>query len=276
MLPSFFKGSVMISKNQAKRLRALQRKKYRRETQQFLVEGEKSVLELLASDWSVVELYATPAFRHTHQAQLADLEIPVIEASSEELTRYGSLMQNHSALAIVEQPQARSVTWQAGSWVLLLDQVSDPGNLGSILRIADWYGFDQVVCSPETADLYNPKTLMASKGSFLRVQVNYLPLCPWLNQLPAQTPVLGAFLHGHSLHQLDPQVARQGGVLVLGNEAQGISSEVAEAVTQRVTIPAWGQAESLNVGMATAILCDNLRRLATEAAADHSQPANSE
>ena len=256
----------MISKNQAKTLRALHKKKYRREYQQFLVEGEKSVLELLASNWPLIQLFASEEFLQEHTTLLAGFSEKLTPATTSELTQLGTLSNNHSALAIAQQPNNPILSWEPGEWLLALDQINDPGNLGTILRIADWYGIRKVMCSPTTAELYNPKVIAASKGSFLRVKVSYQPLEPFLQALPEGTSVLGAFLEGESIHQLQLADPGNGGVLVMGSEAQGISAEVAALINRQVTIPAFGAAESLNVGVATAILCDNLRRL--EAAED--------
>ncbi|WP_404419209.1 TrmH family RNA methyltransferase [Marinospirillum sp.] len=256
----------MISKNQAKTLRALHKKKYRREYQQFLVEGEKSVVELLASGWPLQQLFASEEFLRAHASLIADIPEKVTSATANELTQLGTLVSNQAALAIVQIPEEQSLNWQPGEWLLALDQINDPGNLGTILRIADWYGIRKVMCSPGTADLYNPKVIAASKGSFLRVQVSYQPLEPFLQSLPEKASVLGAFLEGESIHRLQLADPGQGGVLVMGSEAQGISAEVAALINRQVTIPAFGAAESLNVGVATAILCDNLKRL--EDAAD--------
>jgi len=256
----------MISKNQAKLLRALHKKKHRREEQKFLVEGEKSVLELLTSGWPLDQLFASEAFIQQHADLLADCPKKITQATAAELTQAGTLVSNQSALAIAEIPQNVSLNYEPGEWLLVLDQINDPGNLGTILRIADWYGINKVICSPNTAELYNPKVIAASKGSFLRVQVSYQPLDVYLQSLPEQTPILGAFLEGACIHQLQLDKPTQGGLVVMGSEAQGISQEVAQQIKHRVTIPAFGGAESLNVGVATAILCDNLRRL--EAAAN--------
>ncbi|SFB91174.1 RNA methyltransferase, TrmH family [Marinospirillum celere] len=252
----------MISKNQSKLLRALQRKKYRREYRQFLVEGEKSVLELLASGWPLVQLFASEDFLQKYASLVAGFPEKITQATANELTQAGTLASNQSALAIAKIPEEKPLIPASGEWLLALDQINDPGNLGTILRIADWYGISKVICSPATADLYNPKVIAASKGSFLRVQVSYQHLEPFLQTLPGKNPVLGAFLEGESIHQLQLADPDQGGVLVMGSEAQGISPGVAALITRKITIPAFGQAESLNVGVATAIICDNLKRLA--------------
>ncbi|MBE0505510.1 MAG: RNA methyltransferase [Marinospirillum sp.] len=250
----------MLSKNQAKTLRALHRKKARREQQQFLVEGEKVVAELLASNWSVQALYATPTFTAQYAGLIQQSGVSITECSAAELTSVSTLVSNDAALAVVNCPAvADNNSPSADKWVLALDDINDPGNLGSLLRIADWYGIRRIVCSPQTTELYNPKVIAASKGSFLRVQVDYQPLDAFFDALPANTAVLGAYLDGESIHAFRPQ--QRGGILLLGSEAHGISSALAARVTQRITIPAFGAAESLNVAVAAAVLCDNLRRI---------------
>ncbi|GLR64274.1 TrmH family RNA methyltransferase [Marinospirillum insulare] len=252
----------MLSKNQAKSLRALHRKKTRREQGLFLVEGEKVVAELLASNWCVCNLYATAEFIATYQSLIRLSELVLVECSVEELTSVSTLVTNTAALAVVKMPEKSTPPpIDQNSWLLALDGVNDPGNLGSLLRIADWYGIQQVVCSTTTAEVYNPKVIAASKGSFLRVAVSYQPLDSFFSQLPAATPVLGAYLEGESIHHLEN--CPSSGVILLGSEAQGISQALAAKVTRKITIPAFGEAESLNVGVAAAIICDNLKRLSS-------------
>ncbi|HKM15064.1 MAG TPA: RNA methyltransferase [Marinospirillum sp.] len=253
----------MLSKNQAKNLRALHRKKTRREQGLFLVEGEKVVAELLAaSDWQVQSLYATAAFINAYKGLIKQSGVTLVECSAEELTSVSTLVSNSAALAVVAMPrQAPDLHLDSNTWILALDGINDPGNLGSVLRIADWYGIQQVMCSPTTAEVYNPKVITASKGSFLRVAVVYQPLPDFFATLSANTAVLGAYLDGESIHNLQPNP--QGGVILLGSEAQGISAELAALVTRKITIPAFGAAESLNVGIAAAVICDNLKRLSS-------------
>lgn len=250
----------MLSKNQLKLLRSLQRKKDRQQQQLFLVEGGKPVTELLASDWSMHSLFVSEDYAASQADLLAQTQVPAVVCSAEALTAAGSLTSNREAIAVAHMPDEQSAPRpQAGEWMLALDRINDPGNLGTLIRIADWYGIDHVLCSPDTVELYNPKVLSASMGSFLRVQLHYQPLDSWLASLPTEVAVLGAYLDGESVHQLSD--VAQGGVLLMGSEAHGIAPELAARVTRKVTIPAFGAAESLNVAMATAIICDNLRRL---------------
>src|SRR5699024_2861403 len=251
------KGHPMLSKNQAKNIRALHRKKERREQGLFLVEGEKIVAELLASNWRIEALYATSEFIAAYQTRLLPQNIDAVPCRAQTLASVCTLSSNNAALAVVQQAPAHIKT--DASWVLALDNINDPGNLGSLLRIADWYGIQQLVCSPNTVELYNPKVINASKGSFLRVAVQQQALPEYFASLPADKPIYGAYLDGESIHRISP--SKTSGVVLLGSEAHGISPELAAFVTHKITIPAFGAAESLNVGVAAAVICDNLRRL---------------
>lgn len=246
----------MISNKWAKLIKSLHLKKHRKAEQLFFVEGEKAVLELLQSDWPVVALFATDSFLNQHTA-LCQRAALLQNCSAAELEKVGSFSSNDSALAVVKIPQWHFTPPAPTDWVLVLDSINDPGNLGTIIRIADWYGIRHILCSEDTADTFNPKVIAAAKGSFLRVQLHYQPLLPLLQA--ANRPVYGAYLGGESVHQL--RLPQSGGYIVLGNEANGISDAVGRHVSRKITIPAFGQAESLNVGIACAIICDNLRRL---------------
>ena len=246
----------MISNKWLKLIKSLHLKKYRKAEQLFFVEGEKAVLEVLASDWQVSALFATDHFLQQHETVAAKAEL-VQQCSSDELVKAGTFSSNDAALAVVKIPASAGFTAHRSGWVLVLDQVNDPGNLGTIIRIADWYGIRHIVCSPDTADCYNPKVIAAAKGSFLRVQLHYQPLPALL--ATSTLPVYGAYLGGESVHSLT--LVQNGGFIVLGNEANGISTELEGAVSRKITIPAFGQAESLNVGIAAAVICDNLLRL---------------
>ena len=251
----------MLSKNQIKRIRALHRKKNRREQGLFLVEGEKMVAELLASSWPIESLYATEEFTHQYAAAITHKRANVFPATANNLATVGTLVTNNAAIAIVPIPttaESPSPAQMQDEWVLALDSINDPGNLGALLRVADWYGIRHIVCSPNTAELHNPKVISASKGSFLRVTTHYLALEDYFRSLPSDTTVLGAYLEGDNIHTYSP--SSQGGVLVMGSEAHGIHPSLAPYITHPITIPAFGQAESLNVAIATAIICDNLRR----------------
>ena len=257
----------MLSKNQVKYIQSLHQKKYRQQYGAFLVEGAKSVQEVLQSDFQTELVVATDAF-HKENAQLIDPQrISVEIASVADLERVGTLDSNNAALAVVRTKENRPLVAQPGEITLILDDIRDPGNLGTILRIADWYGVRTILCSETTADVYNPKVISASKGSFTRVRWWYGDVGEFLSQLRSgdpvsplvsRVPVYGAFLDGVDVHQLPFESS---GYLVMGNESNGISPAMEQYVTQRITIPRYGEAESLNVGIATAVLLDNWRRL---------------
>ncbi|MBB1335030.1 MULTISPECIES: RNA methyltransferase [Pseudoalteromonas] len=243
----------MISKNQLKLIRALGQKKYRKQHNQYLVQGEKNVLELLASGLTIIDIFATAAFIAQFQQQFT--HVNMIAADEDVLTKASTLVSNNAAIAIVDMPTASAP--QASGLILALDGVSDPGNLGTIIRVADWYGIKHIVTSTDSADAYNPKTISATMGSFVRVSVSQVELPAYLSGL--NLPIYGAFLDGKSVHKT--QFTGQG-VLLMGSESHGIRQACAALVTDKITIPAFGGAESLNVAMATGIILDNFKRQA--------------
>ncbi len=249
----------MFSKSQQTYIRSLHQKKYRQQYGAFLVEGAKSVQEVLQSDFVIEALITTEAF-YKENAPLTDRQrTPVEIVSAADLQRVGTLESNNAALAVVRTNENRPLVADPGEIALILDDIRDPGNLGTILRIADWYGVRKILCSETTADVYNPKVISASKGSFTRVRWWYGDVLAFLQNSVQGTnlPVYGAFLDGADVHTLP---FGPGGYLVMGNESNGIRPETEPFITQRVTIPRYGDAESLNVGIATAVLLDNWRR----------------
>ncbi len=241
----------MISKNQLKLLRALGQKKQRKALGLFLVQGEKNVLELANSTLKVKQVFATAGFLQQHAVELAGYEC--IEASLDDLTKASTLVSNNAAIAVVEIPAIE--TPKAQGLMIALDGVSDPGNLGTIIRVADWYGIKHIVASSDCADPYNPKTISATMGSFGRVQVSLVDLPSYLEQ--ANLPIYGAFLEGESVHNTTFSAQ---GILLMGSESHGVREQASKFVTDKITIPAFGGAESLNVAMATGIILDNIRR----------------
>jgi len=240
----------VISKAQIKFIKSLQIKKFRSEHKKFIVQGKKNVLELLMSDYQVHQLYATESF-------LPDLESTKFQAeiiSQNELEKISSFQSNSTALAIVEMPQNDYIEVN-NDWAIVLDQVKDPGNLGTIIRIADWYGIKKIICSLDCVDAYNPKVISASMGSFCRVHVFYTELNSYLKK--QKEAIFGALLDGESIYKTK-QIKT--GYLLMGSESQGISSDLKKYITNKVSIPRIGEAESLNVAVATGIICDNLLR----------------
>lgn len=243
----------MISKNQLKLIRQLGQKKYRKQYNQYLVQGEKNVLELLNSPLKAVDIFATQAFINTHQSQFPGVNFT--QAEEESLTKASTLVSNNAAIAVVNMPTA-DLPNNSGL-ILALDGVSDPGNLGTIIRVADWYGIKHIVTSTDSADAYNPKTISATMGSFVRVSVSQVELPEYLKTL--NMPIYGAFLDGQSVHKTQ---FNGEGVLLMGSESHGIREQCANLVSDKITIPAFGGAESLNVAMATGIILDNFKRQA--------------
>lgn len=245
----------MLSKAKLKYIKSLQLKKYRKEEQCFIVEGAKSVREVLDSDFEMTLLAATPEFIDQHSRALSGIKAEVVSASESDLTSAGSLQSNQSAVAVVRMKPNTPPAMTPHEVVLVLDDIRDPGNLGTIIRTADWYGIRHIVASAETADLYNPKTIGSSMGSFLRVHLYYTTLIEYLQ---GRRPVYGAYLEGADVHQSSFDA---GGFIVIGNEANGISEEVGQLIQERIMIPRYGEAESLNAAIATAVILDNIARL---------------
>jgi RNA methyltransferase, TrmH family len=246
----------MLSKNTVKFIKSLHQKKYRSESGRFFVEGEKSVLEVLNSDFLVDLLLVTESFEQKNPGIIRSFGGDLIRVTQNQLEQTGQFQSNDSALAVVRMKPNDSFEPGDEELILAMDDIRDPGNLGTIIRIADWYGIKKMVFSPQTAEFYNPKVIQATMGSFTRVQFFYDDLEKVLNHW--KLPVYGAFLEGESIHKLQKPAS---GVLLMGNESRGISEELKHKVTQKVTIPGFGHAESLNVAIATAILCDNFKRL---------------
>jgi TrmH family RNA methyltransferase len=246
----------MLSKNTVKFIKSLHQKKFRNQEQRFFVEGEKSVLEVLNSTFEVELLLATETFISVNRALISEVKTELIPVTQKQLEGLGQYQSNDSALAVVKLKSNEEFNYPAGELVIGLDDVRDPGNLGTIIRIADWYGIKHLVFSQQTADFYNPKVIQASMGSFTRVNFFYTDLKNIFEKW--DVPVYGAFLNGQNIHQMTKPAP---GVILMGNESQGISGELENLVTQKVTIPGFGAAESLNVAIATAIICDNFKRL---------------
>jgi TrmH family RNA methyltransferase len=241
----------MFSKSQIKLINSLAQKKYRRKHGLFVAEGKKGIFELLDSTFELHSLFTTEDIfgaekDRTHLIGETDLK------------RLSNLSTPQTALAVFHIPQP--VTPEAEGLIVALDNVQDPGNLGTIIRMCDWFGIKELVCSEGTVDCYNPKVVQATMGSIARVNVNYLSLPEFLSKSQGKLPVYGAFLEGENLYSQDLQAR---GILVMGNEANGISSEVENFITQKLVIPQLGdlqKTESLNVATATAIFLSELRR----------------
>ncbi len=245
----------MISKAKVKYIKSLQVKKYRVEEQSFVVEGAKSVMELLKSDFVTTWVAATDDFIAVNERQLRVSGAEIITASAEQLATLGTYQSNDAAVAVARMKPNRFLEINEGEIALVLDSIRDPGNLGTIIRTADWYGIKNIVASEDTADFYNPKVLTATMGSFTRIEIQYVSLVDYLTA--SRKLIYGTFLDGLDVHQLS---FKTGGLIVIGNESNGISSEVEKLVSQKITIPRVGRAESLNAAIATGIVLDIIRQ----------------
>lgn len=249
-----------LSKNKIKYIRSLELKKHRKEEQVFLAEGPKLVGELI-THFSCRFLAATSEWLRAHPV-LAAAE--VVEVSQAELSQASLQKTPQQVLAIFEQPNyLLTPELPLHSLCLALDGVQDPGNLGTIVRLADWFGIEHIVCSINTVDVYNPKTIQATMGGIARVKVHYAPLATYIRSLADDVPVFGTFLDGENLYR---EQLPTHGLIVMGNEGKGIGDEVEKLIDRRLYIPNYPplqeSTESLNVATATAIICAEFRRQA--------------
>lgn len=252
----------MLSKNKIKFIQSLERKKVRDEHWVFLVEGNKMVDEALASGFEIELLVGTKNF--LYGKQLADKAIGEIVETDKDSIKKASLLQSpQEALAVVKKSlSSNSEAKCEGQLSLALDCIQDPGNLGTILRIADWFGIKQVICSTDTVDTYNPKVVQASMGAIFRVKTFYTDLPEFLQKEKGNgLPVYGTFMNGKNIYE---QKLSKDGILVMGNEGNGISEKIEQLVTEKISIPSFAEndsgSESLNVAIATAICCSEFRR----------------
>ena len=236
----------MITKNQIKFIKSLSLKKNRQKEQLFIAEGEKIVAELLNSNFEFHQIFAT------NEWVLKNTDIKVIKVNNSELDRISNLRSANNVLAIVKIKQENLSVNDGLN--LVLDDINDPGNLGTIIRMCDWFGVKQLVCSKSTVDCFNPKVVQSAMGSLFRVSIIYTDLDGYLSNI--DTPIYGAFMDGENVRNVKvPQSVH----LIMGNEANGISEEIDNLITDKVAIKSIGNsAESLNVAVATSILLHEL------------------
>lgn len=254
----------MLTKNNIKLIRSLEQKKYRTKEGVFVAEGPKVVGDLLCA-MRPQKIFATSEWISKNNTKGMDVEL----ISEEELSRISFLQHPQQVLALFPIPNHKESSNYAEAikekLTLALDSVQDPGNLGTIIRIADWFGIETILCSHDTADVYNPKVIQATMGSIARVRVIYTDLPQTLSLLRQQMPVYGTLLNGKDIYA---KKLSQEGVIVMGNEGKGISPEVSSLVTDRILIPNYPEGrqttDSLNVAIATAITCAEFRRRASE------------
>lgn len=252
----------MISKNQIKYISSLQKKKYRDENQSFIAEGPKIILELLNSDLLIEFLFATEEFYNDNKAYLQHVENKLEIISKKELQKISYLKTPNLALAIVKYPQVIIDETEILSKVsLALDTIQDPGNFGTIIRLADWFGINYIFCSHNTVDLYNPKVIQSTMGSFIRTKIIYTDLELFLKSIYkiSDFTIYGAALNKTNLYNTK---LTNKGIIVMGNESNGISENIKKYINQFISIPSYGksQTESLNVAIATAIICAEFKK----------------
>jgi TrmH family RNA methyltransferase len=240
----------MLSKAQNKYIRSLSQQKYRKENNVFIAEGDKIAREWLASDEMVQMIVALKDWTDTHKELIHKHSEASLHIVDEDELKEISLLQtpNQVLLVVRHMPQYPEV--EKKGWCLALDDIQDPGNMGTIIRVADWFGVEEIICSPNCVDAYNPKVIQAAMGSHLRVHIHVADLYETLKY--TKLPVFAAALDGTSVYQAKKL---KKGILVIGNESKGISEKVMDLATEKITIPRIGGAESLNAGVSTGILC---------------------
>ena len=248
----------MLSKGKVKYIHSLEMKKYRNELNAFVAEGNKLVADMMFA-FECELILAKPSWM-AMQGNIPAKEL--LEAEGDDIRKASFLKNPQDVLAVFKRPDwSLDEADPSTSLVLALDGIQDPGNLGTIIRLADWFGIEHIFCSPDTADLYNPKTVQATMGAMARVCVHYLSLTDLLRTANADIPVYGTFLDGNDMYgtELSPN-----GLIVMGNEGRGISRDVASLINRKLYIPNYpperNTSESLNVAVATAIVCAEFRR----------------
>jgi TrmH family RNA methyltransferase len=242
-----------ISKQEKKYINSLSVKKYRDRERLFVVEGEKSVKEFLCSSFHIRKIYCT------HECTLSAQHPNTVRITSTEMQQISNLKTASPVLAVVEIPSTGMETIPSDKLILALDDIQDPGNLGTIIRLADWFGINHIVCSLYTADAYGSKTVQATMGSLTRINLVYTDLYLFLKQANEKNPIYGTFLEGENIYEA---ALSDNGIIVMGNEGKGISSEITELVSRKLQIPSFtnNSPESLNVAVATAITCSEFKR----------------
>lgn len=246
----------MISKSDVKYIQSLAHKKFREEEGVFVIEGTKMVGELIQEfPDKIVHLYATQQWvDEVVREKILDSKISVIDEMT--LGKISQLKSPNQVVAVVKIPTHQSKDNSTSKLTLVLDQIQDPGNLGTIIRTCDWFGVQSIVCSLDTVDAYNPKTVQSAKGSLLRMNIQYADLITYLSSKKG-VAIYAAALNGNSIYEIE---VKEPSIIIVGNEASGISKEVMVLANQTITIPKIGKAESLNAGIATAIILSHFTK----------------
>ena len=237
----------MISKNQIKFVKSLQKKKFRLESKCFVVESSKNVNEILNSNYKVQQIYATKSWIEKYKTKD---NISINQVNENELQRISSLKTASDVLAVVCTPLEKN-NFDFSGINIILDNVKDPGNLGTIIRICDWFGVKNIYCSQETVDVYNPKVVQSTMGSITRIDVIYTDIRKMIQEVDINIKVYGAVMDGYDVNQIK---VNKNSLIVFGNESNGISKEIQDIISERITINKIGLAESLNVASSAAII----------------------
>ena len=242
----------MLSKKEQKYIKSLKVKKYRLREKRFLVEGAKNILELVASDFKIDTIISTEDFSQSLVSHSKDIRIESVSGGL--LSQLGTFKTNEAGIAVVRQKEMAKFNPEIDDHLFVLDGVGDPGNLGTIIRTLDWFGYKKLLCSEDCAEFYHPKTIASTMGSFSRLEVFYGNLNSILSNMSA--PIFGADAGGMNIYKSDFE---KPSVIVMGSESHGISPDVQKLINQTIAIPKVGNAESLNVGIATGIIAGYLR-----------------
>ncbi|MDR0421099.1 MAG: RNA methyltransferase [Prevotellaceae bacterium] len=247
----------MLSKTKIKQIKSLEYKKFRNELGLFVAEGEKLVTEILQSDFQINSLFCLPnTVLPKHNARLEII-------SETEMKRISFLKTPSTALAVIKIPDKKiNINVINSSLSIVLDDIQDPGNLGTIIRLCDWFGIQNIICSLKTADCFSPKAVQATMGAICRINVFYVELNDFFNNIDKNITVYGTFLEGENIYNTK---LSSSGIIIMGNEGQGIAPEIEKYVNQKLYIPCFSndaakQPESLNVSVATAIVCSEFKR----------------
>ncbi|OFX79023.1 MAG: hypothetical protein A2X12_05885 [Bacteroidetes bacterium GWE2_29_8] len=254
----------MISHSKIKLIRSLDNKKSRKEFGLFVVEGEKIVKELIDNNnYNIQELYALPEWILQNEKLINDRNLIVFDVNSQTLTKISNLNSPNKVLALVNQ-QSKQIDLKllVDKITLMLDDINDPGNLGTIIRIADWFGIENIICSKDTVDFYNPKVIQATMGSFARINVYYTDLMNFIKQNNSFFNLYGSFIEGENIYKTE---LKENSIIIMGNESRGISEVLKPYIANKINIPLYNSntshAESLNVAIATGIICAEFRRI---------------
>ncbi|NCC17467.1 MAG: RNA methyltransferase [Bacteroidia bacterium] len=250
----------MLSKAQIKRISSYKESKYRNQDKVFVVEGVKVVNELLNSCFEIETICALRQWLDDNSKSIINKTNNIIEVSGDELKKISSFSTPNQVLAVVKTPSPKEVVFK-DKLVIALDQINDPGNLGTIIRIAHWFGIEDIICSENTVDQFNPKTIQSTMGSLFRVNVSYHNLKSYLQNLPKDYPIYGAVVeNGENIYEKQVQ---KHGIIIIGSESHGISDEIIPLINNPITIPNFSinqKAESLNASIATGIIVSEFKR----------------